>query len=68
MKDLELATLSLSSHIAISSNTQGLSFLASRGSTGSPLKIERVTAIVSSCQKSPKQCTIPRYIQGPNPS
>jgi hypothetical protein len=51
MKDLELAALSLSSLIGINPNTHDLSFFACRGSTGSPLKIERFTAIVGPCQK-----------------
>jgi hypothetical protein len=43
--------LSLSSRIAISSNTHNLPPLHCRGSTGSPLEVERFTAIVSSCQR-----------------
>jgi hypothetical protein len=47
MKEFELVSLFLFSHIAISSNTHDLPFFACRGSSGSPLKIERFTATVS---------------------
>jgi hypothetical protein len=70
IKDLELAALSLSSHITISSNTHDLSFFACRGSTGNPLKIEWFTAIVlhKLMSKRPEHWTIPTDIQGPNPT